>query len=199
MGLRFVHVEPGPRSEDWLELRLDENHRPPVYLATVRLHRDRRAAPDTEHVRDVAPQVLARLSCASVADYVEKGLVLARARATLVDRVKDTDFEAGGLVFTRSTELVTTTLAPRERSVFRVAWRGEHALTYWFEGRVVELCWASSAFSAGARVRPRAVEHGFTYVPWALEELEPVRGKLLESPRAFDLGLPLEVTEPFRD
>lgn len=148
-------------------------------------------------MREVAPAVLARLSCGSVADYLEKGLVLARARFALEKRTHDEPFEREGFVFTRGVELVTTTLAPGERPVFRVAWKGEHALTYWVQGATVELCWASNAFRADARLRPRAVEHGFSYVPWALEELEPVRAKLLESPRALDLGLPLEVTEPF--
>jgi len=197
VGLRYVHAEPGARGEGWLELRLDENHRPPAYLATVRIFAARPTAPDREHVLSVAAPVLARLACRSAAEYVEKGLVLARARAAIAARAdRPARFEDGELVFERSRELVTTTLAPREREVYRVLWRGEHALTYWFEERSEgELSWTSSAFRAGERLRPRAVEHGFSYVPWALAELEVVRRSLLERPRAIDLGLPLEVTE----
>jgi hypothetical protein len=200
VGLRFVHVEPLSRQDDWLDLRLDENHQPPVYLATVRLHRERKAAPDSEHVRDVAPAVLARLSCRSVDDYLEKGLVLSRAKKALEQRPSSNPerIEQDDLVFTLGSEHVATTLAPGERLVYRVAWRGEHALTYWL-GRApqAELCWVSSAFRFDARLRPRAVEHGFSYVPWALEALEDVRAQLLDRPRPLDLGLPLEVTEPF--
>src|SRR5438876_966528 len=122
MGLRYVHAEPREQGQGWLDLRLDENHKPPVFLATVRLFADRATAPDTEHVREVAAPVLARLSCRSVADYLEKALVLERARAALARPLERPDrFEEGGLAFERGRELVTSALDPRERSVFHVS------------------------------------------------------------------------------
>jgi len=197
MGLRYVHVEPRERGADFLELELDEHHKPPVYLATVRIFADRPTAPDTEHVRAVAAPVLARLACRSVADYLEKGRVLARARAALErPQARPERFEADELGFARGRAFVTTALEPRERDVFFVSWRGEPALAFWFAERgKAELYETSSAFRADPRMKPRAVEHGYGYVPWALAELEPVRGLLLAGPRPLDLGLPLEVTD----
>jgi hypothetical protein len=197
MGLRYVHAEPGARGESWVELRLDENHRPPVYLATVRLHEGRATSPDAEHVLDVAAPILARLSCRDAADYLEKGSVLERARAAIARRTDRPDrFEEAELAFERGRELVAAALDPRERSVYKVHWKGEHALSFWFEERTAgQLYWASSRFRAEPRLRPRALEHGFSYVPWALAELEAVRVSLVRRPRAIDLGLPLEVTE----
>ncbi len=197
MGLRYVHAEPRERGEGWLELRLDENHKPPVYLATVRVFADRKTAPDLEHVRDVAAPVLGRLACASVAEYLEKARVLDGAKAAIAARAdRPARFEEGGLLFERARELVTTTLEPRERDVYHVSWRGERALSFWFAERVApELYSASSAFRADARMKPRAIEHGFSYVPWAILELEQARAFLLASPKPLDLGLPLEVTD----
>src|SRR5579859_7485944 len=93
MGLRYVHAEPRLPSGAqgggaFLELRLDENHKPPVYLGTIRIFADRPTAPDTEHVREVAAPVLARLACRSVSDYLAKGLLLARA-ARALERPQD--------------------------------------------------------------------------------------------------------------
>lgn len=197
MGLRYVHVEPRARGERWLELRLDENHRPPAYLATVRLHEGRKTAPDREHVLNVAAPVLARLACAGVGDYLEKGLVLERARAAIAGRPERPErFEEPDLVFERGREVVPGTLDPRERSVYRVSWKGEPALALWLgEGTRAEVYWVSGSFRADPRLRPRALEHGYSYVPWALGELETVRASLLAKPRALDLGLPLEVTD----
>jgi hypothetical protein len=197
MGLRYVHVEPRAQGEGWLELRLDENHNPPAYLATVRLHAARPAAPDREHVLEVAAPVLARLACRDAADYVEKGLVLERSRAAIDRRPERPDrFEEADLAFERGREVVPGTLDPRERAVYRVAWRGEPALSFWLDdGTKAALYWASARFRADARLRPRALEHGYSYVPWALGELETVRASLLARPRALHLGLPLEVTE----
>jgi hypothetical protein len=197
MGLRYVHAEPVERGPGFLQLRLDENHKPPVYLATIRILADRPTAPDTEHVREVAAPVLARLACPSVGDYLEKGLFLARAtRALASPQSLETRFEEGNLVFERGREVVTTALEPREREVYRVSRNGEALLAFWFAERgPAELHWTSAAFRADARMKPRAVEHGYSYVPWALAELEPVRALLLAGPRALDLGLPLEVTD----
>jgi len=197
MGLRYVRAEPREQGAGWLELRLDENHRPPVYLATVRLHAEKETAPDTEHVRDVAAPVLARLACRSVADYLEKANVLARGRAAIEARSERPErFEEGELAFERARELVATGLEPRERSVYHVLWRGERALSFWFaEKPPVELYWVSSAFRADPRLKARSVEHGFSYVPWALSELEPARRFLLAAPKPIELGLPLEVTD----
>jgi len=198
VGLRYVHVEPGERGPGWIELRLDENHRPPAYLATVRLTAARKAAPDLEHVRDVAPPVLERLACKDVKDYLERGALLESARAALVSRPdKPERFLAGDLSFERARELVSVALDPRERPVYRVSWQGEHVLSYWLdEGKGSSLYWASPLFRKDAPLRTLALEHGFSYVPWALSELETVRAELLARPRALDLGLPLETTTP---
>src|SRR5882724_264989 len=104
MGLRYVHAEPREKRADSLDLRLDENHKPPVYLATVRLLAGRPNVADTEHVLDVAAPVLARPA----------------------------SFAEDDLSFERGRELVTTTLAPCERAVYHVAWRSERALSFWF-------------------------------------------------------------------
>jgi hypothetical protein len=200
VGLRYVRVEPLEPAREFLDLRLTEQHRPPVYLATVRLHRDREPAPDTAHVLEVAAPVLARLGCATVADYLERGAILTQARALVLERTRDGsrpgEFSRESLAFALAREVVTTTLDPREREVYRVTWRGEHALTFWVAERPgAELSWASARFRADPRLRPRALEHGFSYVPWALAELATVRKDLLAQPRALDLGLPLEVTD----
>lgn len=192
-----MHAEPRERGDGWLELRLDENHKPPVYLATVRIFADRRTAPDADHVREVTAPVLARLACRSVAEYLEKARVLERARAAIGSRCERPDrFEEGDLAFERGRELVTTTLDPRERDVYHVTWRGERALSFWFAERVAgDLYWVSAAFRADPRIKPRAVEHGYSYVPWAVSELEQARRFLLDKPGPLDLGLPLEVTD----
>jgi len=201
VGLRYVHVEPRERGEGWVELRLDENHRPPVYLATVRIFADRRTAPDMEHVREVAPRLLEGLGCRSVEDYLVKGQVLERAREAIAGRPDRPDsFDSGDLRFERGSELVTVALEPRERSVYRVTWRGAPALSFWFAERgEPALYWTSPEFRRGPRVQPRAVEHGFSYVPWALGELETVRADLVRRPRELSLGLPLETTTPIDD
>jgi hypothetical protein len=200
VGLRYVRVEPIELARDSLDLRVTEQHRPPVYLARVRLHRDREPRPDTAHVLEVAPPVLARLGCSTVAEYLERGIVLAKARAVILERTRDgarpPAFGEGSLAFTLARELVTTTLDPRERDVYRVTWQGAHALTFWVAERPgAELAWTSPRFRSDPRLRPRAVEYGFTYVPWTLFELAAIRMDLLARPRALDLGLPLETTE----
>ena len=205
MGLRYVRVRPidEPRSAGGLDLRLEEAHRPPAYLATVRLFPGRSPAADPEHVREIAAPVLARLASASPADYLTKGRVLERARTLLRERVASGEslsarFEADGLAFEPGRELVTTTLDPRERDVFRVHWENAHALTFWVARAAgtgtAELCWASERFRADQRLRPRAVEHAYELVPWAVAELAPLASSLLERPRTIELGLPLETT-----
>ncbi|MBI3725842.1 hypothetical protein HY251_18090 [bacterium] len=200
MGLRYLRAEPGSRGEGYLELRLDEMHVPRAYLATVRLYRDREVAPDAEHVLDIAAPVLDRLSCRDARDYVEKAALLERARALIAGRVAGggglVAFEEAELRFEPARELVTTTLEPRELPVCRVSRRGEHVLTFWLPGSErsgsPELSWAGPGFRKDPRLRPRAVEHGFSYVPWALSELAPLKDELIQRPRALDLGLPLQ-------
>jgi len=200
VGIRYLRVVPDPQAGSrFLDLRMDEMHAPRSYLATVRLHADREAAFDRDHVRDVAAPVLERLACRDADDYVEKALLLERSKALIARALAEPGgpprFEVPELRFEPLRELVTTTLEPCERPVYRVFWRGEHALTFWLPERESraqpELAWASPSFRKDPKLRPRALEHGFTYVSWALSELRPLRESLIAKPRQLDLGLPL--------
>lgn len=198
MGIRYLKVvpkesalAPGGRSASWLDLEATEAHDPPAYLARLRVFADREPALDLEHVRDVAGPVLARLGCRDPGEYVARALLLARARARIAElaATRPASDEAAGLRYERALE-VAGALDRRERVVYRVHEAGEHALTFWLpEGPgTPELFWVSRRFRADERLRPRAVEHGFTYVAWALGELAAVRARLLADPHPLVLG-----------